>query len=88
MNFKGEKWKNNIDVESFILDNYTEYTGDDSFLTGISEKTKKVWQKCEELLQEEQKKGVLDIETNIMSGIDNFEVGYIDKENASVIPLI
>ena len=39
--FKGEKWKNTIDVENFIEENYTEYKGDESFLVGPTEKTKK-----------------------------------------------
>ena len=30
--FKGKKWKEEINVKQFILDNYTEYTGDESFL--------------------------------------------------------
>ena len=79
--FKGSKWKNNIDVESFIKDNYTEYTGDDSFLTGISKKTSKVWSKCKKLLAKEAISGVLDVETFILSGIDNFNPGYIDRSN-------
>lgn len=87
MNFKGEKWKNTIDVESFILDNYTEYLGDESFLKGVTPRTKKVWSKCEELIKEELEKGVLDIEVNILSGIDNFDVGYIDKDNEVIVGL-
>lgn len=87
MEFKGEKWKNNIDVENFIMENYTEYTGDESFLTSPTDKTKKVWSKCEELIQGELQKGVLDVEENIVSGIDNFLPGYIDKENEVIVGL-
>ena len=87
MEFKGEKWRNNIDVENFIMENYTEYTGDESFLTSPTDKTKKVWSKCEELIQEELQKGVLDVEENIVSGIDNFLPGYIDKENEVIVGL-
>ena len=39
--FKGESWKNNIDVNKFIEENYNEYTGDDSFLETITEKSKR-----------------------------------------------
>ena len=85
--FKGESWKNKVDVKNFILENYNEYEGDDSFLEGISSKTTNVWNKCQELLKEELKKGVLDIETNIMSGIDQYEAGYIDKENEVIFGL-
>lgn len=87
MNFKGEKWKNTIDVESFILDNYTEYLGDESFLKDVTSKTKKVWSRCEELIKEELERGVLDIEVNTLSGIDNFDVGYIDEQNEVIVGL-
>ena len=80
-------WTECIDVEDFILKNYHEYKGDDSFLEGISGKTKKVWNKMLGLLKEELEKGVLDIETNIVSGIDNFKPGYIDKENEIIVGL-
>ena len=86
-NFKGNKWKNNIDVENFIEENYKEYTGDESFLKGISKKTSSIWNKCTELLKKELEKGVLDVETHIMSGIDTFEPGYIDKKNEVIVGL-
>jgi len=86
-NFKGETWKNEINVEDFILNNYHEYQGDDTFLESISDKTKKVWDKISELLKVELEKGVLDVETKIVSGIDNFSAGYIDKENEVIVGL-
>lgn len=85
--FLGEKWKETINVEDFILNNYKEYTGDDSFLVEPTEKTLNVWKKIEELQQEELKKGILDVETNIVSGIDNFAPGYIDQENEVIVGL-
>ena len=86
-NFKGNIWKNKIDVESFIRDNYTEYLGDDSFLSGISSNTKKVWDKCQQLLEEELKKGVLDVDTETVSGINSYKPGYIDKDNEVIVGL-
>ena len=85
--FKGESWKNKIDVEDFILNNYKEYLGDESFLEGISDKTKVIITKVNELTKEELQKGVLDVETKIISGIDNFEPGYIDKDNEVIVGL-
>ena len=85
--FTGENWKNIINVEDFILSNYNEYDGNETFLVGVSNKTEKVWNRCQVLLKEELKKGILDVETNIMSGINNFEVGYIDKDNEMVVGL-
>ena len=81
-------WQDEINVRNFIQKNYTQYTGDDSFLQPPTEKTKKVWGKCEELLRQEMKNGgVLDVETKIISGIDNFAPGYIDQENEVVVGL-
>ncbi len=86
-NFKGDTWKNKIDVKEFILDNYTLYEGDGSFLSDISEKTKKVWNKCEEAIKEELKKGILDVDTKTVSGINNYKPGYIDKDNEVIVGL-
>ena len=86
-NFKGEKWKNEIDVASFIEDNYTEYVGDDSFLNSTTDKTKKIWAKCEKLLAQEMKKGLLDVELKRISGINSFKAGYIDKANEVIVGL-
>ena len=80
-------WNKEINVSDFILKNYTPYDGDESFLEGTTDKTDKVWGKCTDLLKEELKKHVLDIDTVHMSGIDNFEAGYIDKENEVIVGL-
>ncbi len=86
--FHGDSWKENVDLSNFIVRNFTEYKGDDSFLAGPTEKTKAVWAKCEKLLEEENKKGgCLDVETNILSGITAFAPGYIDKENEVIVGL-
>lgn len=85
--FKSGNWRHVTDVRNFIQKNVTPYTGDESFLKGPSKKTKAVWGKCEELLKEEQKKGVLDVETEVISGIDNFAPGYIDKDNEVIVGL-
>ena len=85
--FKGGNWEENIDVADFIKTNYKEYKGDDSFLSSASPKTKKVWSKCEKLLQKEGKVGLLDVELNAVSGITNFKPGYIDKRNEVIVGL-
>ncbi len=86
-NFIGGNWEKDIDVDDFIRKNYTLYTGDDAFLAPISENTKKVWARCEELLAEERKLGVLDIDIDNISGINNFQPGYILKEAESIVGL-
>ncbi|MBE7075536.1 MAG: formate C-acetyltransferase [Clostridiales bacterium] len=85
--FKGERWKQEINVSDFILSNYKEYKGDDSFLCGASEKTKKVWARCEKLLAKEGKKGLLDVELKAVSGINTFKPGYIDRKNEVIVGL-
>ena len=85
--FKGNKWKEKIDVADFIHSNYTLYEGDDSFLEESTDKTKKVWSKCERLLKEELEKGILDVDTKTVSGINTFKPGYIDRENEVIFGL-
>ena len=85
--FKGRAWQNKIDVSAFIDANYKEYRGDDSFLAKISPKTKKVWSKCEKLLEKERKVHLLDVDLDHVSGINNFPAGYIDKENEVIVGL-
>ncbi|AWZ47992.1 formate acetyltransferase [Clostridiaceae bacterium 14S0207] len=86
-NFKGQLWKDEINVRDFIQKNYTLYEGDDTFLSKPTEKTTKVWDKAHSLIIEEIKKGVIDIETNEVSGINNFSPGYIDKDNEVILGL-
>ena len=85
--FKGETWKNEINVSDFIDNNYKEYRGDDSFLTPKSKKTSKVWAKCEKLLAIERKKRLLDVDLKHLSGINNFPAGYIDRANEVIVGL-
>ena len=85
--FKGKDWKERPDVNAFILNNYKEYRGDDSFLEGASTKTNKVWLKCKKLLAKEVKAGLLDVDLKTVSGIDNFKPGYIDKKNEVIFGL-
>ena len=85
--FKEGEWYYKIYVDNFIKLNHTPYLGDESFLEGISEKTQKVWNKCSSLLKKELERGVLDIDTSHTSGINNYDAGYIDKENEVIVGL-
>jgi formate C-acetyltransferase len=84
-NFKEGSWTEGIDVRDFIQKNYNVYEGDKSFLKGTSERTKKVWDKASTLILEELKKGILDVDTETISGINSFKPGYIDKENEVIV---
>ena len=79
--FKGRDWRNSVDVRSFIQDNYTEYDGDEAFLADPTEATDKLWGKLQELQKEERAKGgVLDMETEVVSGLTAYGPGYISEE--------
>ena len=86
-NFVDGSWTKEINVSDFIKRNYKSYEGDESFLKTKTNKTQNVWGKCEELLKEELKKHVLDIDVDHMSGINSFEPGYIDKDNEVIVGL-
>ena len=85
--FKKGVWQEKIDVNNFIETNYKEYKSDESFLSGSTDKTKKVWNKCLDLLKLELENGVLDIDVDNMSGINNFKPGYIDEKNEVIVGL-
>ena len=85
--FKGDLWRNEINVRDFIMNNYTPYEGDDSFLVSSTERTKKVWNKLTEMFKEEQAKGVYDAETKLPQEIDTYGPGYIDKDNEVIVGL-
>ena len=85
--FKEGKWTKEINVSDFIKANYTKYDGDESFLKGTTKKTDSVWGKCLELLKEELKKHVLDVDTVHMSGINAFEPGYINEDDDVIVGL-
>ncbi len=86
-NFKGETWKNTIDVRDFIMNNVTPYTGDESFLTKSTEKTKKVWSILEDKMKVELEKGIYDVDTKTVSGIDAYNPGYISKDDEVIVGL-
>ena len=85
--FKEGKWTCEINVSDFIKSNYTKYDGDEIFLKGTTKKTDSVWGKCSELLKEELKKHVLDIDVDHMSGINAFEPGYINEDDDVIVGL-
>ena len=79
--FKGNRWKEKIDVRNFIGMNYTPYDGDASFLEGPTEATNKLWGKLQALQKEERAKGgVLDMETEVVTSLTAYGPGYIDEE--------
>jgi len=80
-------WQTKVDVSDFIQKNYTQYEGDESFLETPTDKTNKIWGTCKNLLLEEIKKHVLDIDVDHMSGINSFNPGYICDEDDVIVGL-
>ena len=79
--FEGRIWKEEVNVRDFIQKNYTPYAGDESFLAGPTEATNKLWGALQKLQKEERAKGgVLDMETEVVSGLTSYGPGYIDED--------
>ncbi|WP_303961949.1 formate C-acetyltransferase [Succinatimonas hippei] len=79
--FKGTHWLGDVNVRDFIQNNYTPYDGDSSFLAGPTEATDKLWGALQELQKQERAKGgVLDMETEVVSGITAYKAAYISSE--------
>jgi formate C-acetyltransferase len=85
--FTSGNWQHEIEVRDFIQKNYSPYTGDASFLKAPTDRTKLLWQQVLNLMGEEQKKGVLDAETEKVSSITAHEAGFIDKDLELVVGL-
>ena len=86
INFKEGQWTKSVDVRNFIQLNYTPYNGDDSFLSGATEATKKLWDEVSELFKKERENGgVLDVDTETVSGINEYNAGYIDKAFEKIV---
>ncbi len=85
--FKKGKGEKEIDVRDFIMSNYSQYEGDESFLAGPTERTKNLWEKIGELIKEETKNGILDLDVDNPSTITSHAAGYIDRENEVIVGL-
>ena len=78
--FKGTHWVDEIDVRDFVQNNYTPYDGDESFLQPATEATSKLWDLLQGLQKEERAKGgVLDMETEVVSGITAYKAAYMGE---------
>ena len=77
--FEGGVWQEEVNVRDFIQRNYTQYDGDERFLAPPTDATNRLWGRVQELQKEERAKGgVLDMETEVVSGLTAYGPGYID----------
>ncbi len=88
MDFEAGKWQKAVDVRDFILLNYTPYDGGREFLAAPTAATLALWNDlCERMKIERSRKGVYDIDTKTISGIDAYKAGYINKELEKIVGL-
>ena len=86
--FKGQAWRDEINVRDFIQSNYKEYTGDSSFLAKATARTSAMMDKVQHLFKlERQMGGVLDIDTATVSSLTSYSPGYVDKDNEIIVGL-
>ncbi len=86
--FRGDGWKTRIDVRGFILDNVTPYGGDEGFLAPATARTRAVMDRAQKLFaQERERGGVLDIDVDTVSSLNNYAPGYLDKERDIILGL-
>ena len=84
--FKGKTWKEEVDVRDFIINNFSEYTGDESFLAGPTETTTQLWDQVMDLTKQEREAGgVLDMDTKVVSSITSHAAGYLNKEKEQIV---
>ena len=74
-------WVEDVNVRDFIQRNYTPYDGNADFLEEPTENTQILWDYVQSLQKEErQNGGVLDMETEVVSGINAYPASYIKEE--------
>lgn len=87
--FQGRLWREEINVRDFIQQNYKQYDGNESFLCGPTKATNTLWGELQKLQKEERKKGgVLDVETDIVSGLTAYGPGYINRDLKSLEKIV
>lgn len=85
--FQTSKWIKEINLRDFIQKNYTPYMGNESFLTGATERTQTLWNRVKNLMKTEREKGILDTDTEVVSTITSHQPGYIDRELEQIVGL-
>ncbi|MCL6436703.1 MAG: formate C-acetyltransferase [Leptolyngbyaceae cyanobacterium HOT.MB2.61] len=85
--FNPGNWTTEIDVRDFIQKNYVCYEGDESFLESATTQTQELWRQVTQLMRQEREKGILDVDTAVVSSITSHEPGYIDRDLEQIVGL-
>ena len=72
-------------VKDYIFAHVTPYDGDSSFLAPSTARTLKSWKRCEELMEVERQRGILDVDTKIASTITSHRPGYVLSKEEDII---
>ncbi|GAA0433403.1 formate acetyltransferase [Actinoplanes capillaceus] len=85
--FAGDTWRASVAVRDFIQANYEPYTGDSSFLTGPTDRTRGIWQRLTDMFPAERERGIYDVDAVTPSTITSHKPGYIDEPNELIVGL-
>jgi len=85
--FKGNAWRNSINLRAFIQENYTPYEGDDTFLEGATDASTQLWTQLTGMFKDEIAKGIYDAEIKTPSAVDAYGAGYINKDLETIVGL-
>jgi formate C-acetyltransferase len=86
LGFRPGLWNDEINVRDFIQQNVSPYYGDETFLTGPTQRTLAIWHKLQAMFPEERQKGIFDV-SQIPSSITAHAAGYIDRQKEIIVGL-
>jgi formate C-acetyltransferase len=82
----GQGWRDSIDPRQFLQNNYTPYEGDESFLTGATQRMKDIWSRLP-ALSRRSARGVYDVDSHTPASITGHAPGYIDRDAELIVGL-
>ncbi|GAA2634434.1 pyruvate formate lyase family protein [Paractinoplanes durhamensis] len=85
--FRGEKWRDRIDVDGFIRDNVEPYAGDAAFLSGATGRTTRIWRHLQRMIVAERERGIYDADAHTPSTITSHAPGWIDRDHELIVGL-
>ncbi|KXO09341.1 Pyruvate formate-lyase [Moritella sp. JT01] len=86
--FTTGEWTNDVNLRDFIQKNYTEFTGDESFLADATQATDTLWNNVMEGIKiENSTHAPLDFDTSVPSTITSHAAGYIDQNLETIVGL-
>ncbi|KAL3826620.1 hypothetical protein ACHAXA_010545 [Cyclostephanos tholiformis] len=72
-------------VKEYIMAHVTPYDGDATFLAPPTARTLRTWKRCEEIIELERQRGILDVDTGTASTITSHGPGYVHSKEEDII---